>query len=49
MDVAKDEQAFASPPKPASRGVKREPAAVRLTKAAGVFKSGAFDELLDPK
>ena len=49
VDVAKDEQAFASAPKPATRGMKREPAAVRLAAPADVFKAGAFDELLDTK
>lgn len=49
VDVGKDEQAFAGTPRPATRGGKREPAAVRLSAPTDVFRSGAFDELLQQR
>jgi hypothetical protein len=49
VDIGKDEQAFAGAPRPRTRGGKREPAAMRLSAPADVFRTGAFDELLAPK
>ena len=48
-DVNLDEQGYAGPPAPATRGGKREPAATRLSRPADVFRTGALDELLDGK
>lgn len=46
VELARDEQAYAGPPKPTTRGGKREPAAEKRAAPAGVFKEGALDELM---
>lgn len=46
VELAQDEQGYAGPPKPATRGGKKEPAAAKRVAPTGVFKDGALDELL---
>lgn len=48
VQLAKDEQAFAGKPKPATRGGAKVPAATRIQDAAGIFRTGELDELLEP-
>jgi outer membrane protein OmpA-like peptidoglycan-associated protein len=47
--LAKDEQAYAGPKKPVTRGAKPMPAAMRLKEGAAVFKTGELDELLESR
>jgi OmpA-OmpF porin, OOP family len=49
VQIAKDEQAFAGKPRPLTRGGAKVPAATRIEGAAGVFKTGELDALLDPR
>lgn len=49
VDLAKDEQAYAGPRRPATRGGKPPPAAMRLTAPADVFKTGELDDLLEAR
>ena len=49
VELQASEQAFASTPKPATRGGKREAAAVKMSAPADVFRTGVLDELLDAK
>lgn len=47
--LAKDEQAYAGPKKPVTRGMAPVPAATRLKEPAAVFRTGDLDELLEPR
>ncbi len=47
--LARDEQAFAGPKRPATRGGTPQPAAIRLKEPAGVFRTGELDELLESR
>ncbi len=47
--LAKDEQAYAGPRKPVTRGMAPVPAAVRLKEKAAVFSTGEMDELLEAR